>query len=791
MVSGDSDTGLRIGAISRPLVGAANSATSKPVFLLGLMIVVVSLLSGIATYLILTGLTPIVPNHTVVVIMLLINGVLALAMIAMIGWQIGALWLARRRQAAGARLHIRIVGLFSIIAVLPAIILAIFASISLDRGLDHWFSDRTKSIIQNSITVATAYLHEHGQVIRADAVSMADDLDKAVALVRTRPEEFGRFLTAQADIRAIPQAYLVDGKGKVLATAGVLQESAFIKPPDKAIEVAQEGKAVVIAPGKTNKVAAIIQLNNFADTYLYIIRTVNPRVLQHLRKTRASVLEYQKLEERRTGVQVAFGLMYVAIALTLLLAAVWIGLWFANRLVSPIRRLIGAAQQISEGNLDIKVTAHPSQGDLGQLGSTFNNMASELRSQQDELMGANAMLDERRRFTEAVLSGVTAGVIGADVDGIVTLINPSAEALLSSKKKQLTDKPLEEAVPEFAALFKKARNQRRGARPIHDHVHLIRKTQERTFAVRVTTERSEKKDYGYVVTFDDITELVTAQRTSAWADVARRIAHEIKNPLTPIQLSAERIKRKYGASIEKDKEIFDQCTDTIIRQVGDIGRMVDEFSSFARMPAPVMENNDVRDIIREAVFLFHVSHPEIDMETDLPASPVMSLCDRSLFSQALTNLVKNATEAVEAQKELNDGEEYKGAVLARLKTSKDRFIIDVIDNGAGLPKEGRNRLVEPYMTTRTKGTGLGLAIVQKITEQHGGTIQLRDAPKRKGQEGGACIRLEFPILTASVDDKASDSSDGGGGDRKKKPVTKRKPRSKSTAREKQEASHGI
>ncbi len=793
-MSGITDTEKKLGSVLGPLMGAVSSATSRPVFLLGLVIVLLSLISGVATFVILTGLTSIVPNHTVVVMMLLINGILALAMIAMIAWQVGGLLLARRRQAAGSRLHIRIVGLFSIVAVLPAIILAIFASISLDRGLDHWFSSRTKSIIENSITVATAYLHEHGQVIRADVVSMANDVDQAVALVRTRPEQFGRFLTAQADIRSIPQAYLIDSQRKVLATAGSLQESAYLQPPEKAIEVASEGKAVVIAPGKTNKVAAVIKLSNFNDTFLYIIRTVNPRVLQHLRKTRASVVEYQKLEERRTGIQIAFGLMYVAIALTLLLAAVWLGLWFANRLVAPIRRLIGAAQQISEGNLNVRVDARPSEGDLGQLGSTFNNMASELRSQQDELMGANAKLDDRRRFTEAVLSGVTAGVIGADADGTVTLINPSAEELLSSKTKQLTGKPLEKVVPEFASLFKKARKQKQGAKPVHDHVHLIRNTQERTFAVRVTTEQSDKKDYGYVVTFDDITELVTAQRTSAWADIARRIAHEIKNPLTPIQLSAERIKRKYGASIVQDKEIFDQCTDTIIRQVGDIGRMVDEFSSFARMPKPVMENNDVREIIREAVFLFHVGHPEIQMETDLPANAVMSLCDRRLFSQALTNLVKNATEAVEAQKELQVGNEYQGAVLARLRSSNDRFTIEVIDNGAGLPKEGRNRLVEPYMTTRVKGTGLGLAIVQKITEQHGGTIQLRDARKKKGQSGGACIRLDFPILTANSGGQSSGSGDGGSGDADKKPdtpVKRRKQREKSTNREKQEAAHGI
>jgi two-component system nitrogen regulation sensor histidine kinase NtrY len=790
MVSGASDTGNKAGSKDGGKRGrlsrAFANATSKPVFYLGLVIVVLSLLSGIATYVILTGLTPIVPDHTVVVTMLLTNGVLVLAMIAMIGWQLAGLWQARRRQAAGSRLHARIVGLFSVIAVLPAIVLAIFASVSLDRGLDHWFSSRTKSIIQNSITVATAYLNEHGQVIRADAVSMAADIDQAVELVRTRPEQFGRFLTAQADVRSIEEAHLVDGEGKVLATAGTLKEDTYTPPPPEALEAGKGGKAVVIAPGKSNKVGAVMKLRNFSDTYLYIIQSVNPKVLQHLRETRANVREYQQLEERRTGVQIAFGLMYLAIALTLLLAAIWAGLWFANRLVAPIRRLIAAAQQISAGKFDVQVDSSPSEGDLAQLGATFNKMTSDLRSQRNELVDANTKLDERRRFTEAVLSGVTAGVIGLRADGTVTLTNPSAEELLGVDDEELAGKPLEEVVPEFATLFKRARKQ--DNKPVHDHVHLIRNNQERIFAVRVTTERSEEKEYGYVVTFDDITELVAAQRTAAWADIARRIAHEIKNPLTPIQLSAERIKRKYNDAVSHDREVFDQCTDTIIRQVGDIGRMVDEFSAFARMPKPVMETHDIGEIVREAVFLFHVSHPHVTLDTDLPAESVMSSCDRRLLSQAITNLVKNATEAIETKQNSSSDEEYKGAIMARLRTRGGRYTIEVIDNGAGLPKEGRNRLVEPYMTTRDKGTGLGLAIVQKITEQHGGTLQLRDAPKRNGYGGGACVRLDFPVTTASeesVPEEEDDNSKQSGA------TTGRKTTRRSGAqRGKQEASHG-
>jgi two-component system, NtrC family, nitrogen regulation sensor histidine kinase NtrY len=746
-------------------------------FTLGLITMVLSLCSGLATYLILTGLTPIVPTHLVVVGVLLINLMLVLAMVIIIAWQVTGLWLARQRQVAGAQLHVRIVSLFSVIAVVPAIVLAIFASISLDRGLDHWFSVRTKSIIQNSIDVATAYLQEHGQVIRADTVGMAKDIDEAVELVKSQPQGFGNFLNAQAAIRALPMAYLIDGEGKILATAASVPEFPYRAPPKEAMELAKKGQVIVIAPGQTSMVGAIKSLQNFNDTYLYVIRPVNARVLQQLRATRANVAEYQLLEQRRAGVQVAFGLMYVAIALTLLLSAIWIGMWFANRLVAPIRQLMGAAQQISEGNLAVNVDVHPADGDLAVLGSTFNTMTSELRSQRDELVGANLKLDERRLFMEAVLSGVTAGVVGVSADGVITLVNRSAETLLEMKEANLTGKPLAKAVPEFAQVLKRA--QKQGRRLVTDQITLRRRGSERNFAVRVTSEGQDQKAQGVVVTFDDMTELVSAQRSTAWADVARRIAHEIKNPLTPIQLSAERIRRKYGDSITKDREVFDQCTDTIIRQVSDIGRMVDEFSAFARMPKPVMERNDMREIVREAVFLFQVSRPEIAFELDLPDKPVVTLSDRRLLAQAVTNLVKNASEAIDSAVEADPARAGKGRIVAKVRTKGDRLQITVIDNGCGLPKENRERLVEPYMTTRTKGTGLGLAIVQRITEQHGGTLTLADAPKRNGKIEGASVRIDLPM---------GDREEAGAADVVPEPA----PASPSErAEEEEEVTHGV
>ncbi len=717
-------------------------ARRRLTFTLGLITVVLFLCSGLATYLILTGLTPIVPTQLVVVGVLLINLVLVLAMIVIIAWQVTGLWLARRRQAAGAQLHVRIVSLFSVIALVPAILLAIFASISLGRGLDYWFSVRTKSIIQNSNDVAMAYLREHGQLIRSDTFDMAKDIDEAVQLVKSRPQGFGNFLNAQAAIRNIPAAYLIDGDGKILATAASLPNLPYLAPPKEIMALAEKGQMIVIAPDQTNVVRALKSLQNFNDTYLYVIRPVNPRVLQQLRATRASVADYELLEQRRTGVQVAFGLMFLAIALTLLLSSIWIGMWFASRLVAPIRQLMGAAQQISQGNLAVNVDVRPGDGDLAVLGSTFNTMTSELKTQRDELVGANLKLDDRRRFMEAVLSGVTAGVVGIDSHGVVTLVNRSAETLLEMKEADLIGQPLAKAVPEFAPVLKRA--QKQGKRLVTDQVTLRRRGSERNFAVRVTSEGQDQDVQGFVVTFDDMTELVSAQRSSAWADVARRIAHEIKNPLTPIQLSAERIRRKYGDSITKAREVFDQCTNTIIRQVSDIGRMVDEFSAFARMPKPVMERHDVRDVVREAVFLFQVSRPEIVFELDLPDKPVVALADRRLLAQAVTNLVKNASEAIDAAVEENAARSGTGRIVTKVRTRGEHVQITVIDNGCGLPKENRERLVEPYMTTRAKGTGLGLAIVQRITEQHGGTLTLADAPKRNGRIEGASVRIDFP-----------------------------------------------
>ncbi|MFL6835830.1 MAG: sensor histidine kinase, partial [Bradyrhizobium sp.] len=482
------------------------------------------------------------------------------------------------------------------------------------------------------------------------------------------------------------------------------------------------------------------RLRAFNDTFLYVARLLDPRVISQLKQTEASVAEYAQIESRRLGIQVAFALMFAVIALTILMASVLIGLNFANWLVAPIRNLMSAANKVSTGDLNTQVPVHKSEGDLAQLGETFNKMTQELRTQRDELVNASDLIDSRRRFIEAVLSSASAGIIGVDASTSVGILNRSAEKLIGHAESETLGHPLSDVLPELDDMMKTARESTQ--RLVQGQVTISRDGHERNLSVRISAEQTSHSRDSYIITLDDITELVSAQRTSAWGDVARRIAHEIKNPLTPIQLSAERIRRKFGKTIteEKDKSIFDQCTDTIVRQVDDIRRMVDEFSRFARMPKPVMEGEDVADTVRQAVFLMKVAHPDLDIEADIKEDPIRAQFDRRLISQALTNIIKNATEAIE---QVPQDELGKGRIDIIAQRESDDIVIDVIDNGIGLPKVARARLLEPYVTTRQKGTGLGLAIVGRVLEDHGGRIELKDASDFRPGQRGAWIRLRF------------------------------------------------
>ena len=537
-------------------------------------------------------------------------------------------------------------------------------------------------------------------------------------------------------MRGLAAAIVIDKDLNVIARADLKVNQTFAMPPRDALPKIGELEPQLVLLPDTNYVAAVVKLHDFDDDYIYVTRLLDPRVVPQLQATRESVTEYAAIEARRLGVQIAFALMYTVIALTVLLSAVWIGLDFANRLVAPIRRLIGAANVVSTGNLHVRVPVRQSEGDLAQLGETFNRMTQELRSQRDDIMRARDLIDSRRRFTEAVLAGASAGVIGVDGDGCVSILNRSAEKLIGRTEPEALARPLTEVFPELADFMAAARA---GART-QDQLTITRNGRERNLSVRITSEQSGEAAHGYVVTLDDITELVAAQRTSAWADVARRIAHEIKNPLTPIQLSAERIRRKYGKMIGEDRAVFDQCTDTIVRQVDDIRRMVDEFSRFARMPKPVIAAEDVADTVRQAVFMMRVGNSEIDIDAEIAEDPMPARFDRRLMSQALTNLIKNATEAIAA---VPPAELGKGSIRVFAARDGADIVIDVVDNGIGLPKENRSRLLEPYVTTREKGTGLGLAIVGRIVEDHGGSIELRDAAEKIPGQRGAWVRVRF------------------------------------------------
>jgi two-component system nitrogen regulation sensor histidine kinase NtrY len=724
--------------------------SSPRAFWFGLAIVVLSLVSGLATYLILTGLTPIAPRNDVVLLVLLVNVVVIIAMLAVIGAQAYGLWRAWRRRLPGARVHIRIVFLFALISALPALLLALAATTTFSRSLDNWFATRTRTIVANSLDVARAYVAEHGQVIRTDIVNMAKDLDEAVTPGSTDPgndQAWRNLVLAQAGLRDLALVSVIDAKGTVVFSTDMNGGVAYEPPRADVIAHAEAGQIPLLMSTENNRIAAVAKLTRYPGHYLYGARRVSPRVVGHLQRTEAGVAEYERLLQARGGLKLVHGLMYFMLSLTGVLAAIWVGLWFASQLVAPIRRLIRAAQQVATGDLSVELPLYRGEGDLRRLSNDFNLMTRELHRQR-------SALDERRRFMEAMLSGVSAGVIGLDAAGVVRIANPSAERLLGINADDMLGRPIAEAIPALGQHCAEAAEQLHGKSRAHGQITMMVGDEERVFAVQMTKEQAQGgEDQGSVVTFDDITELIAAQRTSAWGDVARRIAHEIKNPLTPIQLSAERIRRKYGRVIHEDRETFEKLTDTIVRQVGDIKTMVDEFAAFARVPQPTFAPQDIREVVQEPMIQYRESHASVTYEMDLPAQPIVLPCDGRLLAQALTNLVKNATEAVQTRAESSEAPAgFRGRVRAIVTSDGERVTIEVIDNGPGLPKQNRSRLLEPYVTTKgRKGTGLGLAIVQKIVEQHGGTLVLDDAPAGPdGVQAGARISITLPLSRPSA-----------------------------------------
>jgi two-component system nitrogen regulation sensor histidine kinase NtrY len=725
--------------------GATSLNPSDRAFWFGLGVVLLSMLSALASYMILTGLTAITPRNEYVWAALAVNVLLILTMLTIVVWQALGLRRAWIEKIPGARLHTRIVILFSLIAALPAGLLAIAATTTFSRSLDGWFSGRTSAIVENSYDVAKAYVDEHSQIIRTDIVNMVRDINGEAATLSADPDAFQKFLIGQAGLRDLTSAYVVDGDGVPIVLALDDPKLPYVVPSLTDIKQAEAGQVALSRPSSDYRISAVAKIDSMPGRYLYVARGVSPKVINHLQRTEQNVYEYTRLRKAKGGLKVAHGLIYFMISVTSLLAAIWVGMWFAGRFVAPIRRLIAGAQEVSKGNLEIALPEKRGEGDLRRLSHTFNLMTRELKLQQDALHQTNTQLTERRNFIEAVLSGVSAGVIGLDSSDRITLLSRSAERLLGLAGADVVGKPLADVIPEFALVLGPSDEtgfKNKGQGEIKKQIG----DEERTFAVKITHERAGEGDVGSVVTFDDISELVQAQRTSAWADVARRIAHEIKNPLTPIQLSAERLRRKFGKQVSEDRDLFETLTQTIERQTGQIKSMVDEFASFARMPQPVMADQDLRLAVQEPAVLFREGHKDVDFKLSIPDGPVRARFDLRLVSQAVTNLIKNAAEAIESYGEPQGRPAgYKGEIEVKVKPAADRVAIEVIDNGIGLPKQNRAKLLEPYVTTRAKGTGLGLAIVQKVVEQHGGTLTLEDAPHTATRARGALIRMTLPI----------------------------------------------
>ena len=695
---------------------------------LGFGYCVAAILTGVAIFLAAsppeTG--PLGPASELILTVLGFNLVLILALVGVVGLRFLAL-LKARDSDAGARLHLRFVTLFALAAVAPAVVVALFYGVLVSRGVENWFSERVQTVVENSATVARSYVEDQKRYIGDHVTLMGADLNRAARGLQESPVAFNHYLAVQASYHAFPAAYLIDREGRVLARAETPESPPYILPPATSLKAADEGDISVPAFDSADLMRAVYRLRAYPDAYLYVVRPVERGIINHLREAQESLVAYREAAQNRQRIQAVFALSYAETALLVLVGAVWLGMGAASAISGPVARLVQAAGRVASGDLSARVDAEGDPDEIAVLSRAFISMTHDLQVQQEALRRARGEAERRTVFIETVLAEVSAGVIGLDTEGRIRAANRQAQMLLALPEDNVRGLKLDEVAPEIAAV---AAHAGRGVEA-EEELDLVRGRETRRLRVRAS--RSED---GLVLTFDDITRLVTAQRNAAWRDVARRIAHEIKNPLTPIQLSAERLRKKYRKDIPPEEhETFDRCTDTIIRQVGDIGRMVDEFSAFARMPAPKFVAQDAAEMLRAAVFAQRVASPEIDVELEEPVPEALVRVDSGMLGQALTNILKNAAEAVGARKDVS----ATGRIITRLVVDDTGVVFEVEDNGVGLPAKDRERLTEPYVTTREKGTGLGLAIVKRILEDHGGELELADA--RQGPGALAVLRL--------------------------------------------------
>jgi two-component system, NtrC family, nitrogen regulation sensor histidine kinase NtrY len=707
----------------------------------GPAVVLASLACASATFLVIAFSGPIEPNSNTLLLLYFADGLAIVLLLAMVLRKSLTLWRAWRKGEAAAGLHMRTVAFFSLVALVPALAVAVVGTVSLERALSPAFMANLKGFVHKTAEAAQTFRETQCGELLKEAQLTASDLDQSRAIYDADRNLYHKYFETRARTLGFSVAALVHPNGQILDQVvgdPTAASAIVIALPPEDFQDARLGKLQCRMIDEDRTFVGLRVLTSFPDTYLYVTRPMHPFAIEFPRQAGIFINNYDTFESFGATVKRNFAIIYAMLTMILLLSAIWVGLDFANRLVAPIRTLIAATDQVSGGNLAVRVEVERAHGDLSRLGAVFNKMTTELDLQQKRLLEASRINEERRAFTEAVLAGVPAAVIGVDAGGRITVVNRSAEALLRGGDAAEPGR-VEDAVPEIAPALADAAEV--FPRAVQTQLTIKRGASERIYNIRVTSAGAAAGGTNFVVTLDDITDLVTAQRSSAWADVARRIAHEIKNPLTPIQLSAERLKRKYGKLIQTDREIFDQCTDTIVRQVDDIKRMVDEFSTFARMPKARPERDDLCECVRQTAFLMRVGNADVDIIEELPSEGLYAQIDRRLLSQAVQNIVKNAIEGI-AAREGPDPKE-RGIVRIALKRRDGMAQLDVIDNGKGFPAANRQRLLEPYMTTRAEGTGLGLPIVAKIVEDHGGRLELLDAPSGRG----ACVRILLPIAS--------------------------------------------
>lgn len=709
---------------------------------LAIVLMLAAIASGIVTYTAITqSSNPFGPDPRTVIGLVLTDLTLLLGLMVIISRRLVKLWAERCKGSVGSQLQTRIVLMFLLVSVIPTIIVATFSTLFFNYGIQSWFDKRVNTALEESVAVAEAYLAEHKNLISADAWSMAAEMNKKSYLMSTNPEAYQEAVVKEAKERYLADAIIFQNN-KILAKTNLSYSLSFERLPLSAIKKASEGNVVVMTGDDEDLVRALIKLEGFVDpyrldyveTYLLVGRFVDSKVLEHLEKTRGAATEYRRLQSTISEAQINFSFVFIAVAMLLLLVAAWVGIMFALSIAKPISAMVFATQRVKAGDLSARVE-EGKKDEIGRLARAFNRMTQQLSRQRSELMNANHQIDARRHFIETVLSGVSAGVIALDSQKRISLFNRSAVKLLNMQSGDLHNEMFLEAFPEMVDMLEEA--ERRPNKSVEGQVTLIRGKNKLMLLVRIAAERLSKEIEGYVVTFDDVTELLSAQRRAAWSDVARRIAHEIKNPLTPIHLAAERLKRKYSQEVS-DPATFIKYTDTVVRHVVSIGQMVEEFANFARMPAPVFAEIDLKEIIKNTVFSRECAEKQgIRYEMDLPDGKQPFLCDENQIARVLGNLIKNAEEALEREEGVEEG-----VIHIALKRDEGNYSITIQDNGFGFPSNLMDRLTEPYITTRKKGTGLGLAIVKKIIEDHNGSLVLEN------NEIGACGIVTFTCKQA-------------------------------------------